>query len=59
MKYKVLVRVDRQWLQVTGINPTTLTPSKNAHLFNTNKQAQEVASQFNEALVEVDQDSQP
>ena len=59
MKYKVLVRVDRQWLHVTGINPTTLAPSKNAYLFNTNKQAQEVASQFNEALVEVDQDNQP
>lgn len=54
MKYKVLVRVDRQWLHVTGINPTTLTPSKNAYLFETNKEAQEVAEQFNEALVEVE-----
>jgi hypothetical protein len=54
MKYKVLVRVDRQWLHVTGINPTTLTPSKNAYLFKTNKEAQEVAQQFNEALVEVE-----
>lgn len=54
MKYKVLVRVDRQWLQVTGINPTTLTPSKDAYLFKTNKEAQEIAAQFNEALVEVE-----
>ena len=53
MKYKVLVRVDRQWLHVTGINPTTLTPSKDAYLFRTNKEAQEVAEKFNEALVEV------
>ena len=53
MKYKVLVRVDRQWLHVTGINPITLTPSKDAYLFRTNKEAQEIAQQFNEALVEV------
>lgn len=53
MKYKVLVRVDRQWLQVTGIDPITLTPSEDAYLFKTNKEAQEVASKFNEALVEV------
>ena len=53
MKYKVLVRVDRRWLNVTGINPITLTPSENPHLFETNKEAQEVAAQFNEALVEV------
>ena len=53
MKYKVLVRVDRQWLHVTGINPITLTSSEDAHLFETNKEAQEVAAQFNEALVEV------
>ena len=53
MKYKVLVRVDRQWLHVTGIKPITLTPSKDAYLFRTNKEAQEVAEKFNEALVEV------
>lgn len=56
MKYKVLIRVDRQWLHVTGINPTTLTPSKDAYLFKTNKEAQEVAEKFNEALVEVAND---
>lgn len=53
MKYKVLVRVDRQWLHVTGVNPITLTPSETAHLFKTNKEAQEIAERFNEALVEV------
>lgn len=53
MKYKVLVRIDRQWLQVTGIDPITLTPAKEAYLFRTNKEAQEVASTFKEALVEV------
>lgn len=56
--YTVIVRVDRQWLYVTGIDPIKLTPSKLAYKFATNKAAQECAETFNEAIVEVGYDSQ-
>ena len=49
--YIVAVRVDRQWLQVTDIEPVTLQPSKMAYKFPTNEDAQEYAAIFNEAIV--------
>jgi hypothetical protein len=38
---------------LADINEGKLAPSKDAYLFKTNKEAQEVAEKFNEALVEV------
>jgi hypothetical protein len=58
MAYRVSVRVDRQWLYVTGLDPITLVPAKDAYLFKSNKDAHECAERFNEAIVEVVQDSQ-
>ena len=58
MAYRVSVRVDRQWQYLTGLNPVTLVPAKEAYLFKTNKDAHECAERFNEAIVEAVQDSQ-